>query len=173
MTPGTERPAARAATAGDAPEVVRLACVMFHSMGVPDPGDEWRAVAIRHFAGRVSVDALGAVVEHPTVPGRIVSSGAVTISTRLPTPPNPTGAYAYIQWVATDDEFRGRGYARSVLTQLLAQLDERAIPAIELHATPMGEPLYRALGFWEGTGAPALRRRTWDPPPGDPQGKRR
>ena len=49
------------------------------------------------------------------------------------------------------------------MTALLQCLDERDIPAIELHATPMGEPLYRSLGFWEGTGAPALRRRRWDP----------
>jgi len=44
-------------------------------------------------------------------------------------------------------------------------LDAHEVTAIELHATRMGEPLYRSLGFWEGGGAPALRRRTWDPPP--------
>jgi hypothetical protein len=79
------------ATSADASEVVRLACVMFRSMGVNDPGDPWREAAIRHFAARVSDDAIGAVVDHPTIPGRVVASGAVTISMRLPTPPNPTG----------------------------------------------------------------------------------
>jgi GNAT superfamily N-acetyltransferase len=165
MTSGTAPPTARLATAADAPEVVRLACVMFRAMGMPDPGDPWRDAAVAHFSARVGDDAIGAVVEHPSVPGRAVASGAVTISTRLPTPPNPTGAYAYIQWIATDDEFRGRGYARAVMAALLAALDGRDIPAVELHATPMGEPLYRTLGFWEGTGAPPLRRRRWDPPP--------
>ncbi len=170
MTIGPHPPSARVATPADASEVVRLACVMFRSMGVSDPGDAWREAAVRHFAARLSDDAIGAVVEHPTLPRRIVASGAVTISTRLPTPPNPSGTYAYIQWVATDDEFRGQGCARAVLAALLEQLDGRGIPAIELHATAMGEPLYRTLGFWEGTGAPALRRRTWDPPPSDGQG---
>jgi ribosomal protein S18 acetylase RimI-like enzyme len=167
MTFGSSRPAARLANAGDAPEVVRLACVMFRSMGVDDPGDEWRDAAVRHFAARVAGDALGAVVDHPSIPGRLVASGAVTISNRLPTPPNPTGAYAYIQWIATDDEFRGQGCARAVMTTLLDAIDQRDIPAIELHATTMGEPLYRSLGFWEGAGAPPLRRRQWDPPPGE------
>ena len=161
MTPGI----ARRANAADAPEVVRLACVMFASMGLSDPGDEWREMAARHFAGRVSVDAIGAVVDHPEVPRRLVASGVVTISTRLPTPTNPSGRCGYVQWVATDGEFRGKGFARAVMTTLLDCLDERDVAAVELHATDLGEPLYRALGFWEGSGAPALRRRLWDPPP--------
>jgi GNAT superfamily N-acetyltransferase len=171
VTFGSSGPVARLATAGDAPEVVRLACVMFRSMGVADPGDEWRDAAVQHFAARVTGDAIGAVVDHPAMRGRVVASGAVTISTRLPTPPNPTGAYAYIQWIATDAEFRGQGCARAVMTTLLDWLDRRDIPSLELHATAMGEPLYRALGFWEGTGAPPLRRRRWDPPTGDRAGE--
>lgn len=159
-----ELPVARPATAADAPEAVRLALVMFTSMGMADPGATWREMAEAQFATRISVDLAGAVVEHPAFPGRLVASGAVTVSRRLPTPTNPTGAYAYIQWIATDDEFRRRGCGRAVMAALLEWLDAQGIPAIELHATKMGEPLYRSLGFWEGTGAPALRRRTWDPP---------
>src|SRR5580765_1763236 len=88
-----------------------------------------------------------------------------TVSTRLPTPANPTGAYGYVQWVATDDAFRGRGYARAVMTEMLKWFDARG-GEVALHATTMGEPLYRSLGFWEGNGAPPLRRRSWDPAPG-------
>jgi hypothetical protein len=82
---------ARLATAEDAAEVVRPACVMFVWMGHDDPGDAWRASAAAHF------DARGG--------------------------------------------------------------------DLELHATAAGEPLYRSLGSREGTGAPPLRRRAWDPPP--------
>ena len=156
---------ARRATAADAAEVVRLACVMFVSMGLRDPGELWRETSARHFAARVADDAIGAVVDHPDIPGRLIASAVVTISTRLPTPTNPSGRCGYVQWVATDDEFRGKGCARAVMTTLLECLDERNVAAVELHATEMGEPLYRSLGFWEGTGAPALRRRGWDPPP--------
>ncbi|MBV9283751.1 MAG: hypothetical protein JO176_04005 [Acidimicrobiia bacterium] len=35
---------------------------------------------------------------------------------------------------------------------------------VELHATADAEGLYRSLGFWEGHGGKALRRRRWDPP---------
>jgi GNAT superfamily N-acetyltransferase len=156
---------ARLATAADAEEMVRLACVMFVAMGLPEPDAEWRTGARAHVAGRVGDDAIGAVVDHPTLPGRLVASGAATVSTRLPTPMNGNGRSAYVQWVATDEEFRGRGFARAVMTTLLDWLDEHGVAAVELHATPMGEPLYRSLGFWEGIGAPPLRRRRWDPPP--------
>jgi len=157
--------AARMATAADASEVVRLACVMFVSMGMSDPDDGWRAAAVDVFRTRVAGDVVGAVVDHPTVPGRLAASGVVTVATRLPTPTNPDGSSAYVQWVATDEAFRGRGFARAVMTTLLEWLDARGVGVVELHATPMGESLYRSLGFWEGAGAAALRRRRGDPAP--------
>jgi len=156
---------ARPATAADADEVVRLACVMFVSMGMPEPDDAWRTNARIRFAERLGGDAMGAVVDDPTEPGRLAASAVVTVSTRLPTPTNPSGRCGYVQWVATDEPFRKRGFARAVMTTLLEWLDAHDVAAIELHATTVGEPLYRSLGFWEGDGPPALRRRAWDPPP--------
>jgi GNAT superfamily N-acetyltransferase len=138
--------------------MVRLACVMFASVGVAVPDDGWRARARAHIASRIGRDALGAVVDHPSEPGRLVASAAATVTTRLPTPENPDGRTAYVQWVATDDDFRNRGYARAVMTTLLEWLDEHGVTTVDLHATVMGEPLYRSLGFVEG-GTPALRRR--------------
>jgi GNAT superfamily N-acetyltransferase len=156
---------ARRATADDADEVVRLACVMFVSMGMPEPDDGWRADARAQFANRLPTDVVAAVVDDPTKPGRLAASAVVTVSTRLPTPTNPTGRCGYVQWVATDEAFRGRGFARAVMETLLEWLDANDVGAIELHATAVGEHLYRSLGFWEGDGPPALRRRRWDPPP--------
>jgi len=159
------KPVARLATAADAAQVVRLACVMFMSMGQPEPDAEWKAMAGARFAERVGNDVIAAVVDHPTDLGTLIASATAGLSTNLPTPANPSGAYAYVQWVATDDAFRFRGYARAVMTTILESLDARG-GEVALHATSMGEPLYRSLGFWEGSGAPALRRRSWDPAPG-------
>jgi len=155
---------ARLATAADADEMVRLACVMFASMGVDVPDAAWREEAAAHIAARIGDDAVGAVVDHPDRHGHLVASAAATVSTRLPNHVNRNGRSAYVQWVATDEEFRNRGYSRAVMTTLLEWLDAHDVTAIELHATPMGERLYRSLGFWEGMGAPPLRRRRWDPP---------
>lgn len=156
-----EQPVTRLATADDALEVVRLARVMFESMGMPPADDAWRAIAVARFVSRLPIDAAGVVVEHPDARGRLVASAAGTISTRLPTPANASGATGYVQWVATDDEFRGRGYARAVMSGLLDWFESRSAHAVELHSTQMGEHLYRSLGFTEGTN-PALRRRAWE-----------
>jgi GNAT superfamily N-acetyltransferase len=161
----SSQPTARFATADDATEVVRLACVMFTAMGNDEPDGEWKATATAQYARRVGDNVIGAVVDHPAEAGKLIASAAAVISINLPTLINVTGAYAYIQWVATDDGFRRRGCARAVMTKLLGWLDPRG-GEVALHATPTGEPLYRSLGFWEGSNAPALRRRSWDPAPG-------
>jgi GNAT superfamily N-acetyltransferase len=161
----SSQPTARFAVPDDASEVVRLACVMFTAMGEPEPDDEWKTIATAQYARRVGDNVIGAVFEHPTEAGKLIASAAAVTSTNLPTLINVTGAQAYIQWVATDEAFRRRGCARAVMTKLLEQLDTLG-GEVALHATRMGEPLYRSLGFWEGSKAPALRRRIWDPAPG-------
>lgn len=55
-----------------------------------------------------------------------------------------------VAWVAmmlVDEAFRGRGVGRSLMSQAVADLDERGVRSIRLDATPMGQPLYESLGF--------------------------
>jgi GNAT superfamily N-acetyltransferase len=49
--------------------------------------------------------------------------------------------------MCTDPEWRRRGLARAVLTELLLEAERRGVRRVELHATPAGAPLYRAAGF--------------------------
>lgn len=147
---------ARLATLEDADEVVRLAKVMFTSMGIATD-DHWREAAAEAFAARLADDVVGFVVDQPDAPGHLVSGGMGVLHRRLPSPTNPTGLVGYVQWVATDPRWRGRGYARAVLTEVLAWFDTRDVFKAELHATPAGEPLYRSLGFAVGDN-PGLRR---------------
>lgn len=150
---------ARIATVEDAPEVVRLAAVLFESMGLPTAWDEhWRAEGERHVRERLGKDLAVFVVDDPSRPERLAASAAGTIAQRLPTPANATGLAGYVQWVCTDAQFRGRGFARAVMQGLLGWYDERGVGTVELHATPMAESLYLALGF-DASGAGALRRR--------------
>jgi ribosomal protein S18 acetylase RimI-like enzyme len=148
---------ARHATRADAAEVARLAALMYASMGLVTDRD-WMAHAAASFARRVGDDLVAFVVDRPEGEPGLVASGAGMISPRLPSPNNPEGRVGYIQWVATETAFRRRGLARQVLLGLLQWFDERGVTVIELHATPEGEPLYRALGFGD-EGAVALRRR--------------
>lgn len=66
--------------------------------------------------------------------------------TRLPSPGNPDGSYAYLCSFSTEPHWRRHGLARAVLTALLEELDARGVARVELHASPDGEPLYAAAG---------------------------
>jgi GNAT superfamily N-acetyltransferase len=149
---------ARPARPGDAGEIVRLARLLFESMGVDvsDPG--WEAAGQRHVRERLDRDLAVFVVDHPEKEGCLVASAAGTALSRLPTPFNPAGLAGYVQWVFTEPDYRGRGLARQVMEGLLAWYDDHGVAAVELHATVPGEPLYRSLGFGDD-GPRALRRR--------------
>jgi GNAT superfamily N-acetyltransferase len=147
----------RAATADDAGEVVRLAALMYASMGLDVSDPAWIAAAEDAARSRLGDELAVFVVDHPTEP-RLIASGAGTIATRLPAPNNHTARVGYVQWIATEPEFRRRGLARQIMEALLAWYEQQGVTAVELHATTDGEPLYRSLGFGD-EGARALRRR--------------
>jgi len=156
--------AVRAATPGDAPEVVRLRQAMFDAMGVSAPQDggaAWRARAVEMLRAELSAGASdtasGAapgrygvfVVDDPEEPGRLAACAVGTIEERLPAPKHPDGLFGFVFNICTDPARRRRGYARACTEALLAWFDARGVTRIDLHATPDGEALYRALGFTE------------------------
>ena len=150
---------ARPARTGDGPEIVRLAAIMYGSMGMDLSDPTWEVEARRHVAERLGHDLAIFVVDHPRQAGRLVAAAAGTMAARLPAPINPSGVAGYVQWVCTDVEFRGRGLGRQVITNLLEWYESRGVAIVDLHASEMGERLYRSLGFDEG-GQKAMRRQT-------------
>jgi GNAT superfamily N-acetyltransferase len=158
----------RAARADDAGEVVRLAELMFRSLGLTLEEDEWgrwRSTAVRAVSARLGADLTVVVAEDPGAPGHLVACGAGVISERLPGPA-ADGDVGYIQWMSTEPAFRRRGLGRAVLRALLEWFESQGVDNVELHASTAGAPLYRSEGFWEGSTGLALRRRPWDPAPG-------
>ncbi len=153
----------RLAIPADAPEVVRLASVMYASMGVATPANWWDH-AVEAFSRRLSQEGeevVAFVIDRPGGDGGLAASGVGVTGSRLPSPNNPTGRVGYIQWVATDTTYRRQGMARAVMVGLLSWFDQGQVPVVELHATADGEPLYRSLGFGQEGGV-ALRRRARD-----------
>src|SRR5205085_4302322 len=77
-----------------------------------------------------------------------------------------------------EQEQRGRGIGRVLMQHALAFLDARGVRTVRLDATPMGEALYRSLGFVEqfslarfggipmrgekGAGVEVAEREQWD-----------
>lgn len=148
---------AREATLDDLEELLRLRQVMFDSMGVVarDPG--WVDACREHVRTQLGTDALyGAVVDHPNGTGAI-ASGLVEFHVRIPGAQNVLGRTAYVSSIATDEEFRRRGAARAVLVHLLDEVRRRGVEVVDLHATAVGEGLYRDLGF-APRAQPELRR---------------
>ena len=150
----------RAATTRDADELVRLAGVMFASMGMDITGEQWTQNGRRHVQDRLGTDLAAFVIDDPSAPGRLLASAVGTIASRLPTPVNPSGRAGYVQWVCTDEAHRGRGLGRQVMTSLLDWFDEQGVLAVELHSTEPAEALYASLGFSDA-GPRAMRRRAW------------
>lgn len=140
----------RRAGAADAAEVLRLRSVMLGAMhpGSADPG-AWigPGIAVVRRLLDPDSDTLAAfVVDRPDGPG-LAACVVGTVDQRLPGPHDPTGLRGYVLNVATDPGYRRRGYSRACMTALLDWFAGRGITAIDLRASPDGEPLYASLGF--------------------------
>lgn len=156
----TSRMNARPATRDDVEEVLRLAAVMYASMGQDPTDPRWLELARAQFTSRLGHDLGVFVVDHPDRDG-LAASAAATIATRLSGPNNLSARAAYVQWVATDSDARSRGFGRAVMTALVQWCEDNGVVYVELHATESGEPLYRDLGFTDA-GPIALRHRLVD-----------
>ncbi|WP_298338805.1 GNAT family N-acetyltransferase [Ferrimicrobium sp.] len=148
----------RRARLSDVDEVIRLASLMYEEMGMDTSKTEWRQAAAEHVRRRLGDELMVFVVENPTHPGHLVATGAGSIAARLPGPNNPSARVGYIQWISTDVAWRRRGLARAITVALINWFGDQQVRAVELHATQEAEPLYRALGFDQGTN-PGLRVR--------------
>lgn len=141
----------------DATEIVRLAALMFESMGIMQSDARWEEDGRRSVRERLGDDLAAFVVDHPDEAGRLIASVSGTINHRLPGPFVPSGRVGYVQWVCTDPLFRGRGLARLAMEAMLDWYESRDVKTAELHATPIAEHLYLSLGF-DDSGPRALRR---------------
>src|ERR671910_3910365 len=155
----------RRATADDIEELIRLASVMLAAMGHDPSPEGWRQAArdlvpIDFEAGTKAAF----VVDHPDSDGRLIASAAGSITQWFPTVFNADGRYGYVQWVATDPEFRRRGHGRAVMVALLDWFRANGVALVDLRATTDAEILYRSLGFTD-VDTLTLRLRVRDPNP--------
>jgi GNAT superfamily N-acetyltransferase len=156
---------ARPATIDDIPEVLRLAALMYLTIG-QRADEHWFREAGRLLETRMGEGRTGVFVADAGEPGRLASCVAATIEDRLPGPRNPAARRAaYVQWMCTDPAYRRRGLGQAVLAALLDWLWANGVSLVELHATTDGNPLYRSFGF-EDPAQPQLR--LFGPPSGRP-----
>jgi ribosomal protein S18 acetylase RimI-like enzyme len=150
---------ARRATTDDIDELIRLASVMLAAMGHDPSPEDWRRAARELLPGEFDAGTKAAfVVDHPDGGERLIASAAGSITQWFPTVFNADGRYGYVQWVATDPEFRRRGHSREVMVALLDWFRAEDVAIVDLRATPEAEALYRSLGFTD-VDTPLLRLR--------------
>jgi GNAT superfamily N-acetyltransferase len=151
---------ARRAVADDAIELTRLREHLFAGMdGVhPEPA-QWQQDAIAVLRKRLPEhdgNMAAFVVDTPDRPGLVASCAIGIIDGRLPSPHNARGENGYVMSVATDPEYRRRGYSRACMRALLGWFGGRGITSVMLNASSEGEPLYTELGF-AFSGDPQMR----------------
>ena len=142
---------ARLATTADVPELVRLREVMIVSVrGETDVS--WQAACARILEGALECGTMvAAVVDQPRGEG-LAACGVGLVAQRLPGPGCIDGRYGYIQSMCTDERHRRQGLARAVLERLMQWYADAGITSVDLHASDMGESLYRQLGFSDPLG---------------------
>ena len=89
---------------------------------------------------------------------RVLAAAFMVFAERPAGPAFPSGKTATLLNVMTYPSCRGRGYATLLVEESIRCAADRGVTAIDLNATPMGETLYRRLGF-EPVADTAMRLR--------------
>jgi ribosomal protein S18 acetylase RimI-like enzyme len=150
----------RHAVSDDAEELVRLRAIMLTAVDghSPRPGP-WIEQATATFRTRIpdpNDSLVGFVIDKPRPHSGLAACVIGVIDHRLPSPDNPTGRAGHVFNVATDVDYRRRGYSRACMTALLRWYQQHHVTKVDLFATEQGLPVYLSLGFQSPT-CPALR----------------
>lgn len=76
-----------------------------------------------------------------------VSMCLMSLMDKMPNARIPGGSVGEIYGVYTLPEYRGHGYATACVSEMLQIADALGLQLVQLEASPMGRPVYEALGF--------------------------
>ncbi|MEV5411569.1 GNAT family N-acetyltransferase [Thermopolyspora sp. NPDC052614] len=141
----------RTATIDDIPELVRLREVLAARMSADANGYPavagWQDSYARSLRERLGAPDVAVFVIDRPEGGGLAACGMGFIYERFPGPVLLDGRFGYVLGMATDPEFRRRGYGRAIMEALLGWYRDNGVRRVDLHATSDGEPLYREYGF--------------------------
>jgi GNAT superfamily N-acetyltransferase len=139
----------RPATSDDVPELTRLREMLFRRVldaGDPVGDGNWRQEFARDVKERLG-GSLGVFVVDGDEEGRLAACGLGLIEYRLPGPFQAGAQAGYVLGMVTDPAYRGQGYARLIMQELLAWFRAKNVGRVDLHAPPEAAALYRSMGF--------------------------
>ncbi len=143
----------RRSTIKDIEVLVQQRRGMWMDMGVRDAGELARAdVEYRRWAGRRLRDGslTGWIVKGPD--GMVVGGGCVWVQPVQPRPGRRKMVQPYLLSMYTVPGFRGKGVASRIVREAARWTGRKGFDSLRLHASEMGRPVYRRLGF----------KRTWE-----------
>jgi GNAT superfamily N-acetyltransferase len=145
----------RMATVDDIDYLVRHRCEMFKDMGKLKPeaycdlARETRKILLR---GLKTGDYLAWLASPSAEPDKVVAGAGIQFRQRFPFPKNdgkimPSYTEAYILNVYTEPEWRRNGLAERLVQEILNWSRQNHIGSVTLHASDMGRPIYKRMGF--------------------------
>ena len=132
----------------DLPEIMRHRRMMFRDMGFTDQAalDAMQSTSEPYIlAGLKDGNYRGWFAL--AADGRVVGGGGIVVHPWLTHPLNLRPQRAYILNVYVHEEFRRRGVARRLMEAIVAWCRAQGFPAVWLHASDEGRPLYESMGF--------------------------
>lgn len=141
---------ARRAAVDDAPALAHLRAVLFDGPSRPaaPAGSTWQAGAEAWFRHHLAQTGRSAafVVDDPVLGP--VSGACGTCDDRPPGPGVLSTVRGHVFSVATEPQYRRRGYAMACVSALLTWFRwDTPVEVVELKASAQGRALYVALGF--------------------------
>lgn len=143
--------AVRVAVAGDRGEILRLVAQVYSDMHTvyggtaPATDAEWEARVTASLDRRLGNDVAIFVVEGAV--GHLASMAVGRISETLPSPRHVYFLEGYVEWVGTDSQYRGMGYASAAVHELLQWFQANDAMSVSLNASPDAESIYLRMGF--------------------------
>lgn len=141
----------RRAQQGDEAALTRLRLALFVEEGdLASAGEDpaLTRVLADYFAQTLADGAcLHWVAETAETEDEVVGAGSLALFCRPPYPGNLTGREGYLLNMFVLPAWRRRGVARALVSAIQEEAAGLALGKVWLHASPMGEPLYRAQGF--------------------------
>lgn len=110
----------------------------------PTDIETWVATASAAFGYTIDVAAIAALVDVPEVKLLLLKEAEQAVATALV---YQTGDVIGVHLVGVPDEYRGRGFARMIMQQVIKNSIEMCGKYLTLQASAAGEPLYLQLGF--------------------------
>lgn len=140
------KPTFRLATTSDLDQLVELRLLMQKEVNSPEQIASDYAQSLRnYFDSNLSNGSyLSAVAE---VDSQLVSANGLVIYSKPPSVNGGTGRMGYISNVYTRPEWRGHGFAHSLIKVLIEHARSNHIDKLHLGTTELGKGVYERAGF--------------------------